>query len=228
MKAQIGVLFGLLLAGVAQGGTIWYNGDFNGSDGTVSVRHGFGLLDIDAYVYENVQLGSSQNVTGVFGTFLYSGTAPLGAEFEIRSGVSGGNGGTLVASGSVTSGFSWVDLGTTFNSPSYGDLGVFRLEVGAAVALAAGEYWVGIRPIGDTASDVVALLAATSGSNAVGSPAGNDGNAFLDSASLGFSFDPLADDFSVGLTDVPEPSSLLLVAVGLLGVAIGRRRGQRR
>ena len=123
MKAQIGVLFGLLLAGVAQGGTIWYNGDFNGSDGTVSVRHGFGLLDIDAYVYENVQLGSSQNVTGVFGTFLYSGTAPLGAEFEIRSGVSGGNGGTLVASGSVTSGFSWVDLGTTFNSPSYGDLG---------------------------------------------------------------------------------------------------------
>lgn len=227
MKLQIGVLVGVLLAGSAQGGTIWYNGDFNGGDGTVSVRHGFGLLDIDAYVYENVQVAGSQNVTGVFGTFLYSGTAPLGAEYEIRSGVSSGDGGTLVASGSVTSGFSWVDLGTTFSSPSYGTLGVFRLEVGAAVALTAGEYWVGLRPIADTSSEVVALLATTSGTGAVGNPAGNDGNAFLDSASLGFTFDPLADDFSVGLTDVPEPSSLLLAGVGLFAVAVGRKRGRR-
>lgn len=227
MKLHIGVLVGVLLAGSAQAGTIWYNGSFNWVDGTVSVRHGFGLLDIDAYVYENVQLAGSQSVTGVFATFLYAGAAPVGAEYEIRSGVSAGDGGTLVSSGSVGPGFFWEDQGVRFDSPSYGTLAVFHLAVPAAVTLPAGEYWVGIRPIADTSSEVVALLATTSGTGAVGNPAGNDGNAFLDSASLGFTFDPLADDFSVGLTDVPEPSSLLLAAVGLFGVAIGRRRGRR-
>ena len=233
MKLQIGVLLTLLLASpAAHAGTLWYNGDFDGVDGTVSVRHGFGLLDVDAFVYENVTLAGSANVTGVFGTFLHSGATPVGAEYEIRTGVSAGDGGTLVASGSVTSGFSWVDLATTFNSPSYGTLGVFRLDIGASVSLAAGQYWVGIRPIADSASDVVALLATTSGTNAVGTPAGNDGNSFLDSATLGFAFDPLQTDFSAGLTDdavtgVPEPSSFVLAGLGLLAATTARARARR-
>jgi hypothetical protein len=230
MRITLALLIALLGAGgTAPAGTLWYNGDFNGGDGTVSVRHGFGLLDVDAYVYENVLLTNSETVTGVFGTFLYSGAAPVGAEYEIRSGVSSGNGGTLVASGALASGFTWTSLGVTFDSPSYGTLDLFRLEIGGlAVALAPGEYWVGLRPEAVTSSDVVALLATTSGTNAIGAPAGNDGNAYVDSAVLGFAFDPANADFSVGISSVPEPSTFLLAGLGLLAAATARARSQAR
>jgi hypothetical protein len=230
MRTTLGLLFALLWAGgTAPAGTIWYNGDFDNVDGTVSVRHGFGLLDIDAYVYENVILTNSQTVTGIFGTFLYSGESPVGAEYEIRSGVSTGDGGTLVASGALSSGFSWTSFGVGFDSPSYGTLGVYRLDIGGlSVALEPGEYWVGLRPEALTGSDVVALLGTTSGTNAIGTPPGNDGNSYLDSSLLGFTFDPANADFSVGITDVPEPSTLLLAGLGLLAAATARARSQAR
>jgi len=230
MRITLALLIALLGAGgTASAGTLWYNGDFNGSDGTVSVRHGFGLLDVDAYVFDNVVLATAQTVTGVFGTFLYSGAAPVGAEYEIRSGVSSGNGGTLVVSGALASGFTWTSLGVTFASPAYGTLDVYRLEIGGlAVALAPGEYWIGLRPEAVTTSDVVALLGTTSGSNAIGTPAGNDGNAYVDSSLLGFSFDPANADFSIGLTAVPEPSTFLLAGLGLLAAGAARARSRAR
>src|SRR5204862_127440 len=80
-------------------GALWYNGDFNGANALANEENtslGSGQF---ASVYDNfiVPSGPGWTVTSVFSDNL-SSTNITGAAWEIRQGVSEGNGGTLIAS----------------------------------------------------------------------------------------------------------------------------------
>jgi hypothetical protein len=76
----------------------FYNGDFNGVDGLSSEVN---TSITQAMVYESfIVTGGGVNVTGIFGNFL-TDVAFTTASWEVRSGVSGGNGGSLLFSGPV-------------------------------------------------------------------------------------------------------------------------------
>ena len=79
-------------------GTLWYNGDFNNINGLANEVN---TTVTDAHVYDNfVVPAGGFDITSVFSDDLIS-TNVTGATWEIRTGVSAGNGGTLVASGST-------------------------------------------------------------------------------------------------------------------------------
>ena len=74
----------------------------------------------------------------------------------------------------------------------------------------------------------------TSGAGCIGTPCGNNGNAFFDSNFFGANYQPTGQQgqpggFSMGVigTVVPEPATvaLLTCGVGLLLIALRRRRG---
>src|SRR5438270_4511520 len=81
--------------------TLWYNGDFNYVNGLANERN---TLVTQAAVYEdfNVNAPLGWHVTAVFSDNLMS-TTITGADWEIRIGVSEGNAGTLIASGTTNS-----------------------------------------------------------------------------------------------------------------------------
>jgi hypothetical protein len=210
---------------------LWYNGDNNGVTGLFSTNSN-SYSGYSGLVYDDFTVTSSGGwqVEGVYGNFLLPG-AVSNANWAILSGVSAGNGGTVVASG--TSSVSLTAIGTEGSSTLY------KLAVtGLNFNLAPGTYWLGLQPISSTG---YGYLVTTSGANAIGTPAGNDGNAFWTEASLGIPLDGLnfksttsvasnLDDFSLGVTgvpaNVPEPSSwaLTFVCVGLLAYLRTRSR----
>jgi hypothetical protein len=214
--------------------TLWYNGDTDGRDALVNQTGA-----ADGMIYENfvVPTGQTFRITGLFSNnAMFNSGAASSAHYEIRSGVSAGNGGTLLASGDRAD--SVTATGRTF---SFGGLGVseFKNLVSIpAITLSAGTYWIAVAP---DVSNQNSFITTTSGANAVGSPPGNDGNSFFSSTFFGDSFvstsapsleGPGTWDYSMGVigtASVPEPSSLIL---GLLGfVASGsvfRARRRRR
>ena len=124
------------------------------------------------------------DITDVFSDNLMS-TNVTGATWEIRSGITPGNGGTLVASGMT------VTPTVTATGRSGFGFTEFQVKVsGLSVhlpQLPAGQfYWLNVTPIGDL--DGRSFDSDTSGANAVGSPAGNDMNAFFDSDFFGATF----------------------------------------
>ena len=76
---------------------LWYNGDFNGVNGLANEQN---TNVTQAAVYDNfvVTDAGGWDITSVFSDNL-ANTVITGAAWEIRTGVSEGNGGTLVASG---------------------------------------------------------------------------------------------------------------------------------
>ena len=156
--------------------TMWYNGDFNNVNGLANEKS---TTTAQASVYDNflVTSASGWDITDVFSDNLMN-TNVTGATWEIRSGVSSGNGGTLVASG--------MTLTPTVTATGRSGFGFTEFQVkvsGLSVhlpQLPAGQfYWLNVTPIGDGTGR--SFDSDTSGANAVGSPAGNDMNAFFDS-----------------------------------------------
>lgn len=212
------------MAPSAKASAIWYNGDFNNVDGLAAVLHGGGFIDVDAWVYDDFHLDSPTTVTGVYGNFLYLGTAPIAAQYEIRSGVSLNNGGTLLAS-LTTNTFAWTNTGTVFNGIN-GALTLYRLDIdGLNLNLGPGDYWLGLRPVANIATYADSYLAQTYGANAIGTPQGNNGNSYVDGNIYANAFDP-ADfvntvDYSLGVNgaQTPEPGTWWLVsAAGAMGL----------
>src|SRR5947207_6347863 len=161
-------------------GALWYNGAFNGVNGLAKEENtslGSGQF---ASVYDNfiVPSGPAWTVTSVFSDNL-SNTNVTGATWEIRTGVSEGNGGTLIASG-----MTMTPVVTPTGRSGFGFIEYMVEVTGLNVhlpPLPAGQfYWLNVTPIGDLTGR--SFDSTTSGANCVGMPCGNDTNAFFDTS----------------------------------------------
>ena len=93
------------------------------------------------------------------------------AHWEIRSGMSPGKGGKVVASGQGRA--KVTRTGAVANA----DMPVYRVEVdGLHVKLSPGRYWLSVSPVGYAQPW---FLCPTRGANAVGDPRGDNGGALV-------------------------------------------------
>jgi hypothetical protein len=159
-----------------------------------------------------VPSGESWNVTAVFSDNLEN-TNVTGATWEIRQGVAEGTGGTLIASGSTT-----TPVVTPTGRSGFG-FTEFMVEVnGLSVNLPAGTYWLNVTVVGDLSGR--SFDSTTQGANCVGSPCGNNQNAFFNSNFFGANWQSTAEqgqpsDFSMGVigtvggggTPTPTPTA---------------------
>ena len=152
--------------------------------------------------------------------------SPVGTHYEIRTGMSAGNGGTLLFSGdSIGATFVPLPLDGSAGTPPSG-IGTYGRYAGgplSTIHLEAGSYWIGLAPLESFGSFNVT---STSGSGSIGHPI-NDGNAFYyNSADASQNFISMGDlDFGLRIytaaSTIPETGTLTLVALGgfaLLGL----------
>jgi hypothetical protein len=207
--------------------TYWYNGDPNVLDALRQDVNGMG----PGLTYDNFVVGApGMMVNGLFSDDFMNASISQ-AFWEIRSGVSEGNGGTVVASG--TSAATQTDTGLAgFHFE------IYRVEIGGLhVYLTPGTYWLAVAPVlAGTAES--SFVATTSGTNAVGLPLAQDGNSYFNSSYYSSNFeaatallDPQLEDsgsvdFSEGVlgSPVPEPGTGVL-AGGLMLLAGALRAG---
>lgn len=207
---------------------LWYNGDFDGLGDVANQINGSGYDNARAYDDFIVPSGGWV-VDTVWSNNLFDAPADVTlAHWEIRSGVSAGDGGTLLAGGDSPA--TMIDTG---RPGIYGD--EYSIQVsGLNVPLGSGTYWLSVTPI-LTSGDWDSFISATTGANAVGTPPGNDGNSFFDWESNGYIWATTADatgytlDLSMGVSGdpagpgpVPEPCTFALFGLGALGLL--RRR----
>jgi hypothetical protein len=217
----------LFLTAAAQGATISYNGDFKGGDSNVTQADTLS----DMMVFDEVNL-LSPHVTTIWGNFLIYqqfASSSLGLTYEIRTGVSAGNGGTLIKSGFVTN-LQQTATGRSTQNTAYREvqlLGTVNFD------LAPGVYWLGLQNNEGTnpPAQWTSFLAQTSGGNAGpgGDPNPAPQNAFLNNSAYATGTE-LGDwiqqgaDYSVGVITTPEPASGVLLAVGAVALFVFSRR----
>jgi hypothetical protein len=204
--------------------TLWYNGDFNGVNGLANERN---TLVAQAGVYDDfiIPAGQMWHITSVFSDNL-ANTVIGAADWEIRTGVSEGNGGTLLGSGQNAAAAVSLTGRSGFNYLEY------MVQVnGLNLTLGPGTYWLNVTAVGNGTGR--SFNSTTSGANCMGTPCGNNQNAFFNSTTFGANFTSTANegqpyDFSNGVigTIVPEPTTAALLAcgVGALLIAVRRRR----
>lgn len=124
---------------------IFYSGDLNPDDGQAE---GFGdentLLVTGASTYSEftVQPGGTAKVTGILVNVIGDANFdPQNATYDVRSGVSSGDGGTDIASG--TANISVATTGRVF--VGYTEFSVY-VKLAAPLTLTAGEYWFNVTP----------------------------------------------------------------------------------
>jgi hypothetical protein len=214
--------------------TLWYNGDYDERVGLLNFINP--SITYDCIVYDDflVPEGQSWIVNSVWSNNRVNESALNEIQFawwEIRSGVSEANGGTVVASGEKE-----VTVTATGNPYEY------TVEImGLDFILSNGLYWLSVTP--KYADNNFTYITPTSGTNAIGTPAGNNDNSFVNSeyfsvnftaahtvyASYGYEYNPV--DFSMGIggtreqaTPVPEPMTFLLLGIGFAGLIAWRRQ----
>jgi hypothetical protein len=219
-----------LVAAVAHADTISYTGDFRGGDGFITQADTLS----DMFVFDQVNV-LSPHVTTIWGNFLiyqqYAG-ASLGLNYEIRTGVSSGNGGVLVKSGSVAN-LQQTLTGRSTQNTAYREvqlLGTVNFD------LAPGIYWLGLQNNegANPPAQWTSFLAKTLGGDA--GPAGDpnpvpqnsilDGSAFATGTELG-DYIQQGADYSIGVISVPEPASASLLACGAAALLSFLRRWTR-
>lgn len=182
-----------LVAAASQAAVIWYGGDFDGRNAAPNEING--LLN-DARTYDDFTLSSPATLASVWSNNLFDSFTATTAQVEIRTGVSQGNGGTVVFSGTFA-----ASVAPTGRS----GFGMDEMQVrvsGLNVALGAGTYYLSVTPVGNGAGRVFASTAA--GANGVGMPLAN-GNSFVNSPDLLMNFEsttylgPGNWDFSMGV-----------------------------
>jgi hypothetical protein len=193
------------------GDVLWYNGDFDGVDGLTNEQDTFASGYSHIFDDFNVPDGPGWDVASVFSDNLLS-TTVIGASWEIHQGVSAGNGGTIIASGMTSTPTVTATGRSGFGFTEY------MVEVdGLSVHLDPGTYWLNVTPIGNLDGNR-SFDSTTSGANCVGTPCGDDDNAFLDSTLFGAVFEPVADfgsqfhDFSMGIKGPSMGGEITLTA----------------
>jgi len=212
--------------------TLWYNGDFNFDDEVNSngLANEINTEITQSNIYDDfIVNGTGWNVSTIWSNNLMTFTGVTEAMWEIRSGISSGSGGTLIA-GSTGSATQTATGRSGFSFDEY------RIEVsGLNVNLTPGRYWLTVAPVAVNPGSGRSFCSTTIGLNAIGSPAGNNQNAYWDSTHFGYDFALTSDidsrwvyDFSMGVGGenavIPEPASLMLLGMGLLGFGAARRK----
>ena len=153
-----------------------------------------------SHIYDDFNVNDAEgwDVESVYSNNL-ANTNIISATWEIRSGVSAGNGGTVVASGMTA-----TPVVTPTGRSGFG-FTEFTVEVtGLSVHLDPGTYWLNVTPV-DSLDGGRAFDSTTSGGGCIGTPCGDNDTAFLDSSLFGAFFEPVADfgsdfsDFSMGV-----------------------------
>ena len=216
-------------------GSVWYNGDLNHVNGLANERDSSLGIGQYAHVFDDfiVPTGQIWDVTGLYSNNYDSyPTSTVGVEWSIRQGITAGNGGTLIASGTAGPGSFQI----IFHNA--GDFGYTEYSVVAQnlnILLTSGTYFLNVTPIGNGFGR--SFDSDTSGAGCIGTPCGNNGNAFFDSNFFGANYQPTSmqgqpGDFSMGVICggefcVPEPPPWAIMATGavvLIGVQQLRRR----
>jgi len=209
-------------------GSLWYNGDLNHVNGLANERDdslGFGQY---AHVFDDFKVTDSP---GWHLTSLYSNnimnysTSTTAVEWSIHQGITEGNPGTTVASGTST------DFAITVHHVD--EFTEYTVRVlGLNINLAPGTYFLNVTPVGSGQGR--SFDSDTSGVGCIGTPCGNNGNAFFDSNFFGAYYQSTAEqgqpgDFSMGVigTVVPEPPPWAMMAMGAV-VLIGVQRLRRK
>jgi hypothetical protein len=219
--------FALNTTAIAQAppGSLWYNGDFNSVNGLANERN---TAISQAAVYDdfNVTGPLGWHVTAVFSDNLFSSMTVTGADWEIRTGVSEGNAGTLIASGTTNSPVVTPTGRGGFGLQEY-MVEVTGLNIFLPMLPSGQHYWLNVTPVGNGTGR--SFNSTTSGANCVGTPCGNDQNAFFNSTSFGAYFTGAPYDFSNGVigTVVPEPPPWAMMAMGAV-VLIGAQQLRRK
>lgn len=234
----------IVIAAALAAGTSTASADWNGGDPSATTlaplaafawntnvpSPGYVAFTFDNFTWTNAGGGM---VGSIGGHFISAGNGPITgvtyAQWEIRSGVSVGNAGTLIASGSgvpVTTSTSFTSWMTGSPSPDP----VLRVELDVAdFALAPGNYWLGFS-IGDAGVGATGFVAETVGANGIGGPL-NDGNAIYfqgDGTTNPWNWVDVAStwggpmDAAYFITEVPAPGAAALLGLG--GMLTARRR----
>jgi len=205
--------------------TLYYSGDFDAGNGNANAlaNEVDGIVN-SAATYDNFTVsGAVWHVTGLFTNDL-TNLNITSANWEIRSGLSEGNGGTVVFSGSAK-----PNVSTTGRS-GFG-FTEYQVEVPVAFDLNPGVYWLSVQPVSSDASR--SFNSNTFGLNAVGVHTAN--NDYFNSAFFGANFTNANNEgafpaFSAGVLGtaggVPEPSTwaLMLLGFGAMGASLRARR----
>ena len=211
-------------------GSVWYNGDLNHVNGLANERDsslGFGQY---AHVFDDFNVtGAGWHVIGLYSNNYDSMTGIVGVEWSIRQGITAGNGGTLIASGTAGPG----NFQVIFHNA--GDFGFTEYTVHVLnlnIDLPPGTFFLNVTPVGS--GNGRSFTSDTSGAGCIGTPCGNNGNAFFDSNFFGANYQPTGDqgqpgDFSMGVQNFigPEPPPWAMMAMGAV-VLIGVQRLRRR
>ena len=201
---------------------LFYAGDFDPNNpnsiglSNESDAHVFGN-PYGAATYENFNVNApSWNVTGLYTNNL-SSLQPATGYWEIRQGVSEGNGGTLVASG--TGAMTQTPTGRVgLGFAEYNDL-----VSGLDLTLTSGLYWMAVVPQ-DLNGAGRSYNTNTFGLNQVGTDLLNDqfwSSPFAGTYFTNEGFQGIIQAFSAGVvgTAVPEPSTLIMFASGAVAAA---------
>lgn len=235
-KVALLSLIALLFCAVASyaDNLIFYSGDFdiNNPNANGLANENDAVVGGNPYgsaTYQNFSISQNYTITGLFTNNL-SGLNPNSGYWEIRTGVSEGNGGTLIASGSASdANFTHTATGRSgFGYSEYTDL-----AKGLSVNLAPGTYWFSVVPQ-DPSNENRSFNANTFGLNQVlgnGVSTTNDSQ-FWNSDFFGANFTNANGQgafsaFSAGVyaESVPEPSSMIMLGSGLVAAAgMVRRR----
>lgn len=178
----------------------WYNGDWQ--SGVPGLSNWYVSETEFARVYDDfIVPEGGWTVVAVFSNSRMNTSGVTRASWEIRSGMSPGNGGKLVASGLSSATQTFIPGNGPFPvDPLIG----YRIQVDdLRVQLAPGRYWLSVAPCishlsaakGEDAvtrfsisSRPSSYASATLGRNAIGDPPGNNGEALFHSPVLGRAF----------------------------------------
>ena len=185
---------------------LWYNGDFDGRNGGANQREGqFGAGEFSR-LYDNFTgppSGQTWTVTGVFSNNIMDAglnTHITTADWEIRTGVSEGNGGTVVASASAAPCTVTPTGRSGFGRTEY-QVMITGLNV-TLNALPAGHfYFLDVNPVVPLGVTGQSFETTTSGAKCVGTPCGNDDNSWWDSNLFGVHFTTTVNLFGSGTWD---------------------------